>query len=95
MHNLELGAFTFKYSTGPRLPNVFNNYLAKRSDIHNYPTRHANDQNLTRNKKCFSDNAVTTSEPILWNSINKSLKLASSLKHFREMYKRELLVNYK
>ncbi len=94
MYNLELGAFMFKYSTNG-LPNVFNNYFVKRSDIHNYPTRRANDLNLTKNKKCFSDNAVRTSGPILWNSINKSLKMANSLKHFREMYKRELLIDYK
>ena len=73
--------FMFKYSTNG-LPIVFNNYFVKRSDIHNYPTRRANDLNLTKNKKCFSENAVRTSGPILWKSINKSLKLASSLKHF-------------
>ncbi len=94
MYNLELGAFMFKYSING-LPNVFNNYFVKRSDIHNYPTRRANDLNLTKIKKCFSDNAVRTSGPILWNSINKSLKMANSLKHFREMYKRELLIDYK
>ena len=93
MYNLELGAFMYKHSTNG-LPNVFNDYFVKRSDIHNYPTRRANDLNLTKNKKSFSDNAVRTSGPILWNSINKSLKVASSIKHFREMYKRDLLTNY-
>ncbi len=46
MYNLELGAFMF-YSTNGFIPNVFHNYFVKHSDIHNYPTRHASDMNLT------------------------------------------------
>ena len=49
MFNLELGVFMFKYSSN-ELPNVFNDFFMKRSDIHNYPTRHAHDLNLTITK---------------------------------------------
>ena len=31
------------------LPAAFKNYFSKRSDIHDYPTRHVNDLNLTNN----------------------------------------------
>ena len=81
MYNLDLGAFMHKHSTNG-LPNVFNNYFVQHSDMHNYPTRRANDMNITKNKiKSFSDNAVQTSRPIPSNSC-KSLKVASSLKAF-------------
>ena len=94
MFNLELGVFMFKYSSN-ELPNVFNAFFMKRSDIHNYPTRHANDLNLTNNKKHFSDKAVRSSGPVLWNSLCTSLKSANSSKHFRPMYKNSLISKYK
>ncbi len=94
MYNLELGVFMFKYSIN-ELPNVFSQYFTKRSDIHNYPTRHANNLNLAKNKKCFSDKAVRTSGPILWNSLTDSLKMTNSSKHFRLMFKQNLISKYK
>ena len=45
------------------LPVAFNNYFKKRSDIHDYPTRHVNDLTLSLNKKSFSDHAIPTSGP--------------------------------
>ena len=93
MFNLELGVFMFKYSSN-ELPNVFNDFFMKRSDIHSYPTRHANDLNLTNNKKHFPDKAVRSSGPVLWNSLSKSLKSANSSKHFRQMYKNNLISKY-
>ena len=49
MYSLELGVFMYKYSVN-ELPNVFDfdNYFTKRSDIHDYQTRHVNDFNLTK-----------------------------------------------
>ena len=44
---------------------AFKNYFRKRSNIHDYPTRHVNDLNLTNNKKSFSDHATGTRGPIL------------------------------
>ena len=94
MYNLELGVFMFKYRRN-ELPNVFRQYFTKRSDIHNYPTRHADDLNIAKNKKkWFSVKAVRTSGPILWNSLTKSLKLANSSKHFRQMFKENLISKY-
>jgi hypothetical protein len=94
MYNLELGVFMFKFNNN-ELPNVFTQYFKKRSDIHNYPTRHANDLNLANNKKCFSDKAVRTSGPILWNSLSNPLKMSNSSKHFRLSFKNYLISKYK
>jgi hypothetical protein len=93
MFKLELGVFMFKYNSN-NLPGAFNNFFIKRSEIHNYPTRHANDFNLTNNKKCFSDHGIRTAGPIFWNSLNKSLKSALSIKHFRKMLKENLISSY-
>ena len=57
MYTLELGVFMFK-SSFTDLPVAFKDFFTKRSDTHDYPTRHVNDFNLTNNKKAFSDHAI-------------------------------------
>ena len=52
MYTLELGVFMYRFSIDD-LPVAFKNNFSKRSDIHEYPTRHVNDLNLTNNKKPF------------------------------------------
>ena len=89
MYSLELGVFMYKYSA-KLLPNVYNNYFTKRSDIHDYQTRHTDSYNLTRNKKAFSDNSTRTHGPILWNSLDDKIKTAKSIKQFRFLLKQKL-----
>ena len=93
MYSLELGVFMYKYSIND-LPNAFNDYFTKRSDIHGYKTRHVNDLNLTKNKKHFSDHSVRTTGPILWNSIDKKIINSKTVKQFRNQYKKTLISNY-
>ena len=52
MYNLELGVFMYRFSIDD-LPVAFKNYFSKRSDIHDYPTRHGNDLNLTNKEISF------------------------------------------
>ena len=59
-----------------KLPSSFNNYFTKRSDVHNYPTRHGNHLNVPQNKKTFSDRSVRTRGPQLWEN---SLKISKSV----------------
>ena len=47
MYSLESGAFMYKYSIND-LPNIFNDYFTKHSDIDGYQTRHVNDFNSTK-----------------------------------------------
>ena len=63
------------------LPAVFKEYFTKRSVIHDYPTRHINDLNITCNEKSFSDHAIRTSGSILWNSLTKTLKESKTIRH--------------
>ena len=93
MYSLELGVFMYKYSIND-LPNAFNDYFTKRSDIHGYKTRHVNDLTLTKNKKHFSDHSVRTTGPILWNSIDKKIINSKTVKQFRNQYKKTLISNY-
>ena len=57
MYSLELGVFMYKFSTND-LPLAFKEHFHKRSNIHNYETRHVNDLSLTNNKKSFSDHSI-------------------------------------
>ena len=93
MYSLELGVFMYKNSIH-ELPNSFNEYFTKRSDIHDYQTRQNNDLQLTKNKKVFSDHSVRTSGPILWNSLEKKVKNSKSVKHFRKQLKQNLISKY-
>ena len=76
------------------LPVDFNNYFKKRSDIHDYPTRQVNDLTLSLNKKSFSDHAIRTSGPHLWNSLPDKLKDSKTVKQFRNQLKQTLVETY-
>lgn len=94
MYTLELGVFMYRSSICD-LPVAFNDFFRKRTDIHNYPpTRHANDFQLTNNKKSFSDQGIRTKGPILWNSLPKAINESNSVKHFRNQLKRNLIQTY-
>ena len=43
MYTLELGVFMYRFSIVDLPVAFFKNYFSKRSDIHEYPTRHVND----------------------------------------------------
>ena len=95
MYTLELGVFLYKYSIKD-LPVAFKEYFMKRSDIHDYPTRHVlvNNLNLTNNRKYFSDHAIRTNGPILWNSLSKTIRESKSVRHFRNQFKQNLIKIY-
>lgn len=77
------------------LPNAFDNYFTKRSDIHDYQTRHVNDLNLTNNEEAFPDHSVRTGGPIIWNSLKEKIKNSKSdVKQFRIQLKQNLISNY-
>ena len=93
MHTLDVGVFMYKYST-IQLPSLFSNYFKKRSDFHNYNTRYADNLNLTKNKKSFSDRGIRIKGPIIWNSLSREIKNSKSVKHFRNQLRRILLNTY-
>ena len=64
------------------LPDAFKNYFTKRSDIHDYPTRHVNDLNITNNKKSFSDQGIRSSGPHTLELAPKIFKRISKCQTF-------------
>ena len=90
---LELGIFMYKHQT-KRLPIVFSEYFTKNNQIHNYQTRNASDYSINKTKKRFSDRAVRTTGPVLWNTLDANLKQCKTIKHFRNTYKSNLIADY-
>ena len=86
-YRLEVGIFMYKYYTDS-LPKSFDDFFVKRSDFHNYHTRNSNDYQHTRNKKVFTDHAIRTAGPILWNSLNDTFKNMYSVRHFQKKIQR-------
>ena len=93
MYTLELRVFMYKFYIND-LPVAFNDYFKKRSDIHDYPTRQINNLTLSLNRKSFSDHAIWTSGPHLWNSLPEKLKDSKTVKQFRNQLKETLIKTY-
>ena len=93
MYTLELGVFMYKFYIND-LPVAFNDYFKNRSDIHDYPTRQINNLTLSLNRKSFSDHAIRTSGPHLWNSLPEKLKDSKTVKQFRNQLKETLIKTY-
>ena len=94
MYTLKLGVFMYRFSIDD-LPVAFKNYFSKSSDIHDYPTRHVNDLHLKNNKKSFPDHTIRTRGPVLGgNSLPKAIIECKSVKHFRTLFKTQLIQKY-
>ena len=59
-----------------------------------YPTRNAQDYNVNKTKKMFSDCAIKNCGPSFWNSLDKTVKHCKTTKHFRNQLKSILLSEY-
>ena len=93
MYKLEVGVFMYRYFAN-LIPESFNTFFTKRSDIHNYHTRNNCNLNQTRNKRVFTDRTIRTTGPILWNSFDDKTRKSLSTKHFRNSYKSSLISSY-
>ena len=70
----------YKYSTD-YLPNVFNAYIRKRSQIHNRKTRNMTNYNLKKNRTNFASKGVKTSEPVFGTPYQRKLNYPLMLKY--------------
>ena len=93
MYKLEVGVFMYRYFNN-LLPESFDTFFTKRSDIHDYHTRNSCNFNQTRNKRVFTDKTIRTTGPILWNSLEDKIRNSLSTKHFRNSYKSSLIGTY-
>ena len=62
----------YKHQTNS-LPQTFSDYFIKHSQVHNYPTRNAQDYSIYKGKKVFADRAIRITGPTLWNSLETNL----------------------
>ena len=62
---------------------AFKYQFSKRSDIHDYPTRHDNDLTLK-----------STHDPILWNLLLTRTKESKAVEHFRTQLKNKVIKTY-
>ena len=64
---LELGVCMYKHQTNS-LPKTFSDYLIKHNQVHNYPTRNAQNYSIHKSKKSFlrSGNTNNLLYGILW-----------------------------
>ena len=56
-YELEAGVFMYNYFK-KLLPQSFNDFFTKPSEVHNYHTRNRDNYYHTRNKKVFSDKTI-------------------------------------
>ena len=89
---LEVCIFMYTFFSD-KLPKRLDDFFTKRSDIHKYHSRNNSDYNQTRSKKVFTDQAVRTTGPILWNALNDHLKNVRSIKQFRKKVKKFIDLN--
>ncbi len=65
--------------------------LTKNSEVHNYQTRNSLGYSAHKGCKMFSDRPIRAAGPTFWNSLDYKLKQGVSSKHFRNMYKSNLI----
>ena len=65
----------------PNLPDI---QFTNQSDIHRYHTRQAQDLHTNIS---LAKNTMMTQGPIIWNTLNKSIKNCSSLARFKNKLK--------
>ena len=95
-YKLKVGVLMYKFFIG-LLPKIFDGLftnMIKWSDIHDYRTRRSNDFNPYQKQKLFTDQALRTVGPILWNSLTEHLKNVNSVNHFRKQFITSLIPVY-
>ena len=71
-------------------PGLPNNKFTVQSDIHNYNTRQALDLHIDPTNTKLAKYTIKTQGPMIWNSINKTIKNCRSLVSFKNSLKKIL-----
>lgn len=93
MYKVDLGVFMYKHFNG-QLPQIFNEYFNKFTDIHDRDTRNNNDYQFMKNKTAMASRGVRSSGPCLWNTLSPNIKMSINIKQFKKQFKNELLNTY-
>lgn len=90
IHKFQVASFMFKVNHS-MLPAYFCNMFTVNCNIHMHNTRHRNDFHREFNRTNLMANTIRIAGPLLWNSIDSSIKLSVSLSVFKNTYRHHLL----
>ena len=88
-----LFVFKFKMKT---LPAQFSKYFCEVSSVYKRPTRASTQNNyfMPFLKKSKLQNSIRYQGPLIWNSLDSTIKNSKSIKSFKSNLKRTLLEKY-
>ena len=89
----QLAVHMYRYHHDLLPPGLPNNKFTVQSDIHNYNTRQALDLHIDPTNTKLAKNTIKTQGPMIWNSINKTIKNCRSLVSFKTPLKNIFLLN--
>ena len=92
-YQLEVCTFMYKEFNNV-LPDIFHKYFKQQKSLHRYQTRHAEDYEIPHFKTNFARKTIRTTGPMQWNIIEKHDREAKTIKHFRNIIKKNLIVQY-
>ncbi len=92
-YELELGTFMYKHFT-KQLPEAFQNYFVMQRNLHKYHTRNNGDYEIPHAKTEFAHKTIRIAGPKKWNSLDKYIKAANSVKHFKSQMKNNIISKY-
>ena len=84
----------FNYKSNS-LPNIFDDIFYRNDLVHNYPTRRSKDYHLPLLRTILAQNTFVFTGPKFWNSLDGSIKNATSLVSFKFKLNKLLIEAYK
>jgi hypothetical protein len=91
IHNIELKTIMYKHFHH-QLPAAFEGFFTKQSVI--YQTRNTDNYILPKTKTKFSSKSVRNTGPKQWNTLQKDIRYAKSIKIFKKHLKSNIIQSY-
>ena len=89
----QLAVHIYRYHYDLLPPGIPNDKFTIQSDIHKYNTRQALDLHIDPTNTNLAKNTIKIQGPMIWNSINKTIKNCNSLISFKKSLKNSFLLN--
>ena len=94
IYTYQLATHMYRYHHNLLPQGLPNNQFTAQSEIHNYNTRQALDLYVEPTNTKLAKNTIKTQGPLIWNSINNSIKNSCSLASFKKALKKHILGQY-
>ena len=92
-HQIAVHMYRYHHDHDLLPPGLPNNNFTVQSDIHNHNTRQALDLHIDPTNTKLAENTIKTQGPMIWNSINKTIKICRSLASFKKSLKKHILAH--